>query len=483
MPPGKRCVTRRHRRGNDDEGCGDGPPTPGEVPVGNPGARRDHRRRPAQGPAHAGLRHRRLRQDPLRHGVPRPRGHRVRRAGRLHGLRGDGRRADQERRARSASTSTSWSSRRSSPSTTSTSSAARSRRPASTTWRGCSSAWATRSTPSGPSGSCWTRWRPSSAASPTRAILRAELRRLFRWLKDKGVTAIITAERGDGSLTRHGLEEYVSDCVILLDHRVTEQVSTRRLRVVKYRGSTPRHQRVPVPDRRGRHLRPAHHLDRAGPRGQSASGSPAALARLDAMLGGEGYYRGSSVLVSGTAGTGKSSLAATFADAACRRGERCLYFAFEESPEPDRPQHGVHRHRPRAARPAGPPARSGPPARRRRGWRRTWRPSTRWSATSSRPGSSSWTRSPTSSRSGRPTEIKTMLMRLVDFLKAAPGHRPVHQPDRTATAPSRRPTRRSRRSSTPGCCCGTSSSTANETASCTSSRRGAWPTPTRCGSS
>ncbi len=105
------------------------------------------------------------------------------------------------------------------------------------------------------------------AGLPNQAILRAELRRLFRWLKDKGVTAVITGERGEGTLTRHGLEEYVSDCVILLDHRVTEQISTRRLRIVKYRGSHPRDQRIPVPHRRGRHLGPADHLDRPRPRG------------------------------------------------------------------------------------------------------------------------------------------------------------------------------------------------------------------------
>jgi circadian clock protein KaiC len=162
-------------------------------------------------------------------------------------------------------------------------------------------------------------------------ILRAELRRLFRWLKEKGVTAIITAERGDGSLTRHGLEEYVSDCVILLDHRVTEQVSTRRLRVVKYRGSSHGTNEYPfLIHEGGVDVLPITSigLDHEVSRERVSSG----LERLDDMLGGEGYYRGSSVLVTGTAGTGKSSLAATFADAACRRGERALYVAFEEAP-------------------------------------------------------------------------------------------------------------------------------------------------------
>ena len=162
------------------------------------------------------------------------------------------------------------------------------------------------------------------------AILRAELRRLFRWLKDKGVTAIITGERGDrAELTRNGLEEYVSDCVILLDNRVNDQISTRRLRIVKYRGS--RHGTNEYPyliDDDGISVLPITSL---GLRHEvSSERVSSGVARLDTMLGG-GYYRGSSLLVSGTAGSGKTSLAAHFADAACRRGERVLYFAFEES--------------------------------------------------------------------------------------------------------------------------------------------------------
>jgi circadian clock protein KaiC len=163
------------------------------------------------------------------------------------------------------------------------------------------------------------------------AILRAELRRLFRWLKQKGVTAVITAERGEGALTRHGLEEYVSDCVILLDHRVNEQVSTRRLRIVKYRGSVHGTNEYPfLIDEDGISVLPitSARLEHAASDERVSSG----VSRLDVMLGGKGYYRGSSVLVSGTAGTGKTSLAASFASAACQRGERCLYFAFEESP-------------------------------------------------------------------------------------------------------------------------------------------------------
>jgi len=162
-------------------------------------------------------------------------------------------------------------------------------------------------------------------------ILRAELRRLFRWLKDRGLTAVITAERGEGTLTRQGLEEYVSDAVILLDHRVTEQVSTRRLRVVKYRGSHHGTNEYPfLIDRDGLSVLPVTSLglehDASGERISSG------VRELDEMLGGDGYFRGSTVLVSGTAGTGKTSLAAHFADAACRRGERVLYFLFEESP-------------------------------------------------------------------------------------------------------------------------------------------------------
>ena len=162
-------------------------------------------------------------------------------------------------------------------------------------------------------------------------ILRAELRRLFRWLKDKGVTAVITGERGDGTLTRRGLEEYVSDCVILLDHRVTDQVSTRRMRIVKYRGTTHGTNEYPfLIDEDGFSVLPITSLGLQHE--VSSERVSSGVARLDTMLGGKGFYRGSTVLVSGTAGTGKSSLAAHFAQAACDRGERCLYFAFEESP-------------------------------------------------------------------------------------------------------------------------------------------------------
>ena len=163
-------------------------------------------------------------------------------------------------------------------------------------------------------------------------ILRAELRRLFRWLKDRGLTAVITGERGDSDLTRQGLEEYVSDAVILLDHRVQEQVSTRRLRIVKYRGSHHGTNEYPfLIDREGLSVLPVTSLGLTHPAIQERVST--GVTRLDEMLSGRGYYRGSTVLLSGTAGTGKTSLAAHFVDAACRRGERCLYFLFEESPQ------------------------------------------------------------------------------------------------------------------------------------------------------
>ncbi|MDB5157490.1 MAG: kaiC [Mucilaginibacter sp.] len=164
-------------------------------------------------------------------------------------------------------------------------------------------------------------------------ILRAELRRMFQWLKDKGVTAIITGEKGDGdSLTRQGLEEYVSDCVILLDHRVINQISTRRLRIIKYRGSVHGTNEYPfLIDEEGISVLPITSLglEKEVSSERISSGIPA----MDAMLGGKGFFRGSSVLVSGTAGTGKTSIAAYFANETCKRKEKCIYFAFEESPK------------------------------------------------------------------------------------------------------------------------------------------------------
>ena len=161
-------------------------------------------------------------------------------------------------------------------------------------------------------------------------ILRSELKRLFRWLKEKGMTAIITGEKGENALTRYGLEEYVSDCVIFLDHRVSDQISTRRLRIVKYRGSSHGTNEFPfLIDERGVTVLP---VTSVGLKHQVTSERiSSGIPRLDTMLGGKGYFRGSSILVSGTAGTGKTTVAASLVDAACRRGEHCVYFAFEES--------------------------------------------------------------------------------------------------------------------------------------------------------
>jgi len=166
---------------------------------------------------------------------------------------------------------------------------------------------------------------------PNEMLLRAELRRLFRWLKEKGVTAVITAERGERSMTRYGLEEYVADCVVLLDHRVNEQISTRRLRVVKYRGSLHGTNEYPfLIGENGISVLPITSLGlgHEAPKERISTGIP----RLDTMLGGRGYYRGSSILISGMAGSGKTTLGAKFVEAACARGERAIYFALEESP-------------------------------------------------------------------------------------------------------------------------------------------------------
>lgn len=168
------------------------------------------------------------------------------------------------------------------------------------------------------------------AGLPNQMILRAELRRLFRWLKDRNMTAVITAERGEGTLTRHGLEEYVSDCVILVDHRVEDQLTTRRLRVVKYRGST--HGTNEYPFLIGEHGISLLPITSVGLQHTASNERlSTGIERLDNMLGGQGYYRGSTILISGTAGAGKSSFAAQFAHASAQRGERCLYVALEES--------------------------------------------------------------------------------------------------------------------------------------------------------
>jgi len=161
-------------------------------------------------------------------------------------------------------------------------------------------------------------------------ILRSEIRRLFGWLKERGLTAVVTAEQGEGTLTRHGLEEYVSDCVILLDHRINEQISTRRMRIVKYRGTKHGADEYPfLIDEKGLSVLPLTSLSLEHK--ASTERVSTGLSDLDEMLEGKGYYKGSTVLVSGTAGSGKTTLAAQFADATCRRGERCLFIGFEES--------------------------------------------------------------------------------------------------------------------------------------------------------
>ena len=168
------------------------------------------------------------------------------------------------------------------------------------------------------------------AGLPDHGILRAELRRLFRWLKDRGVTALITGERGENSLTRYGLEEYVADCVILLDHRIVDEVSTRRLRIVKYRGTSHGTNEYPfLIGVDGLSVLPitSMRLDHKALNERVSTG----IAGLDAMLGGKGVFRGTSVLVSGAPGTGKSTVAVSFADASCRRGKRALLFCYEES--------------------------------------------------------------------------------------------------------------------------------------------------------
>ncbi|HZQ48485.1 MAG TPA: circadian clock protein KaiC [Verrucomicrobiae bacterium] len=169
------------------------------------------------------------------------------------------------------------------------------------------------------------------ASLPNEAVLRSELRRLFRWLKDKGVTAVITAERGREQLTRHGLEEYVSDCVILLDHRVNDQIATRHMRVVKYRGALHGTNEFPfLIGEEGISVLPITSL--ALNHKVSNERISTGIHRLDSMLAGQGFFRGSSILLTGTSGTGKTIIATNFAHAAARRGERILFFSFEESP-------------------------------------------------------------------------------------------------------------------------------------------------------
>ncbi|HKO78964.1 MAG TPA: circadian clock protein KaiC, partial [Chitinophagaceae bacterium] len=170
------------------------------------------------------------------------------------------------------------------------------------------------------------------AGLTNQGILRAELRRLFHWLKEKGVTAIVTGEKGEGMLTRHGLEEYVSDCVIVLDHRIINQISTRRLRIVKYRGSIHGTNEYPfLIDEEGITVLPITSLTLD--KNVSSERISTGIASLDQMFGGKGFFRGSSILISGSSGTGKTSIASSFANESCRRKEKCLFVAFEESPK------------------------------------------------------------------------------------------------------------------------------------------------------
>ena len=184
-------------------------------------------------------------------------------------------------------------------------------------------------------------WRPAPGAGQHRdpvrwdqrlGLLRAQLRRLFRWLRDRGITTVVSAERGGQFFTCQGLEEFITDAVIALDHRVHHQISTRRIRIVKYRGSIHGTNEYPfLIDRDGITVLPVTslRLEHAAPDARISSG----LSALDDMLGGKGFYRGSTILVSGTPGAGKTTFAAHFVDAACARGEKCLYFLFEESPQ------------------------------------------------------------------------------------------------------------------------------------------------------
>jgi circadian clock protein KaiC len=162
------------------------------------------------------------------------------------------------------------------------------------------------------------------------ALVRAEVRRLFRWLKDHELTAVITGERGEDMVTRHGMQEYLSDCVVVLDHRIVQDVATRRMRVLKYRGAMHGRNEYPfLIGADGLEVLPITSIGLRQP--VSSDRISTGVVGLDEMLGGEGVFRGSGVLISGTSGTGKTTIASCFADAACRRGEVVLYFSFEES--------------------------------------------------------------------------------------------------------------------------------------------------------
>ena len=268
----------------------------------HPGLRRDHRRRPARGPRLARRRRRRQRQDRLRHELPRQRRREVRRPGAVRQLRGDRRATSRPTSPPRASTSRRSRRRACSPSTTSASSAARWRRPASTTSRACSCGSAPRSTRSAPSASSSTPSRSSSRRSTTRSSSAPRSSASSSGSPTGASRRSSPARAASGTITRHGLEEYVADFVVVLNHLVTDETATRRLRIVKYRGSAHGTNEFSfLIDQRGISVLPDQLAGLCATR-RRPSASPAGIARLDEMLGGEGFYRGSSVLVSGTAG-------------------------------------------------------------------------------------------------------------------------------------------------------------------------------------
>ena len=303
------------------------------------------------------------------------------------------------------------------------------------------------------------------AGLSNQAILRAELRRLFRWLKDKGVTAVITAERGDGSLTRHGLEEYVSDCVILLDHRVTEQISTRRLRVVKYRGSVHGTNEYPfLIDENGISVLPVTSLGLAHEASFRAAVSSGIPGWMPCSAAGLLPREQRPDLRHGR--HGQDSLAAHFVDAACRRGERCLYFALRGIAQPVHPQHALHRHRPGCwiERAAAVSSGRGP-----RCYGLEMHLATMHRMVHEfKPQAVVIDPISNLISVGTTTEVKSMLMRMVDFLKSQQITAVFTSLTAAATPMRTEPRWASRRSWTPGSCCATSNWAASATGACTS---------------
>ena len=311
-------------------------------------------------------------------------------------------------------------------------------------------------------------------------IVRAEIKRLFQWLADRGVTAIVTGESGDRHITRHGLEEYVADFVVVFNHLVNDETATRRLRIVKYRGSAHGTNEFSfLIDQRGISVLPISSMGLGTPRRPSAFSI--GIAPLDRMLGGKGPYRASSMLVSGTAGTGKTSIAASFVDAACRRGEKALYYAFEESPEQIM----------RNMRSIGIDLSGGSSAgcfASTLSARRT--PASRCTSSAMnreieevRPdGHRHRPDHATSPRIGTHSSIRATLTRLIDAMKS----REITALFTSLTEGGetrRAPTSASRRSWTPGSWCGTSRQRASAPEGSTCSSRAAWRTRTRSASS